>query len=236
MKKYMNINGEYYEDAIKSGSSAQKFSYAARLANTLEQLSPKKGERILDIGFGSGVLLERIAALGADAFGADISEESVKYAKKKIPSAKLFVSGAEDLGCFQDYFFDKVVCTHLIEHLTAPEKCLREIHRVLKKGGVAVVETPNYLSIWPLGEFLFDKFMAKQNYSLRDQHISKLDYFSLIRLVKKTGFKVELAQTFYEFSLPASFVSTRLAYALFGLEKRVFGFPFGPFILLKLTK
>lgn len=236
MKKYKNINGEYYDNAIQTGSSTQKFSYAARLANVFEHVSPRKGERVLDIGFGSGVLLEKIAASGADAFGADISEEAVEYAKKKIPRAKLFVSSAEDLGCFQGCFFDKVVCTHLIEHLPSPEKCMREIHRVLKKGGTAFIETPNYLSVWPLAEFLFDKFMANPDYSLRDQHVSKFDYFSFVRLAKKTGFKVEFAQTFYEFSLPASLVSTRLAYALFGLEKKVFGFPFGPFILLKLTK
>jgi predicted SAM-dependent methyltransferase len=75
-----------------------------------------------------------------------------KYLQQYNPSlyikADLFPSAA-DIQCvdmlnmeFSDHFFDLVVANHVLEHVHDDAKALREIHRVLKPGGLALLQTP----------------------------------------------------------------------------------------------
>jgi predicted RNA methylase len=55
---------------------AVKGRFVSELARpVVDLLAPRKGERILDLGCGDGVLTEAIAACGTDVLGADLSEE-----------------------------------------------------------------------------------------------------------------------------------------------------------------
>jgi len=63
----------------------------------VELLAPKAGERILDLGCGTGALTAEIAARGAEVLGVDRSEEMIAQARKKFPSLRFEVADARQL-------------------------------------------------------------------------------------------------------------------------------------------
>ena len=63
----------------------------------VELLAPKAGERILDLGCGTGALTAEIAARGAEVLGVDGSEEMIAQARKKFPALRFQVMDAREL-------------------------------------------------------------------------------------------------------------------------------------------
>lgn len=102
----------------------------------------KSGEVVLDVGCGDGVVgdfLQKSAEV--KVVGIDISEEAVKKANKRGIDARIFSS--EQKFPFSDNSFDKVFWGDNIEHLFDPGITVREIKRVLKKGGKLILSCPN---------------------------------------------------------------------------------------------
>lgn len=64
----------------------------------VELLAPKRGERILDVGCGTGHLTADIAASGAEVLGIDSSEEMIAEARKRYPRLRFEVMDARELG------------------------------------------------------------------------------------------------------------------------------------------
>jgi SAM-dependent methyltransferase len=63
----------------------------------VELLAPKAGERILDLGCGTGALTAEIAARGAEVLGVDRSEQMIAQARKKFPALRFEVMDALEL-------------------------------------------------------------------------------------------------------------------------------------------
>jgi SAM-dependent methyltransferase len=104
----------------------------------VELLAPKPGERILDLGCGTGALTADIAARGADALGIDRSEEMVSQARKKFPSLHFEVLDARELPFNAE--FDAVFSNAVLHWIPEPEKVVAGIGRALKPGGRFVAE------------------------------------------------------------------------------------------------
>jgi ubiquinone/menaquinone biosynthesis C-methylase UbiE len=73
-----------------------KFVYE-KAKGLVELLAPKAGERILDLGCGTGALTAEIAARGAEVLGVDRSEEMIAQARKKFPALRFEVMDAREL-------------------------------------------------------------------------------------------------------------------------------------------
>ncbi len=106
-----------------------------------------KGSEILDYGCGVGSFAEKVTKFKPKKiFGIDISEVSINKAKKKAKELETDVHFSVD-NCEKTKFpndsFDIVYGTGILHHLQI-EKCLNEIHRILKSNG-------NLLFIEPLG-------------------------------------------------------------------------------------
>jgi ubiquinone/menaquinone biosynthesis C-methylase UbiE len=109
-------------------------------AVTLLDLQPS--DRVLEVGFGHGRTIERIAtALGTGFIaGIDLSEEMARMAERRCRrltrrgKVVLTVGGSDHLP-FPDHHFDKVLSVHTIYFWADPEAHLREIRRVLTYGG-----------------------------------------------------------------------------------------------------
>lgn len=97
--------------------------------------------RILDIGCGEGHFICRARRWFDVAVGMDISEEGTRLTAAKSRGAA--VRGDALNIPFASGCFDAVLALDLIEHLLAPEQFLREVHRVLRPGGVFIYSTPN---------------------------------------------------------------------------------------------
>jgi len=93
----------------------------------------------LDIGGGKGYVASLLEELGCNTIGLDIKPSFVKHmVKLGLPAV---LADARRLP-FRSSTFDQVTCFEMIEHVDKPEEVLKEIKRVLKDDGLAVLTTP----------------------------------------------------------------------------------------------
>jgi ubiquinone/menaquinone biosynthesis C-methylase UbiE len=116
---------------------AQRFVLRPLYAKILEIIDPRPGERMLDIGAGTGTVVAQGTARGAGAFGVDPSVEMVRVAHGKAPG-RFVVAAAEGLP-FPTAAFDVVTTSMSMHHWRAAEEGLAEIGRVLRPRGRALV-------------------------------------------------------------------------------------------------
>lgn len=110
-------------------------------ADVAFQGAPGPGRnRLLDVGCGSGGLMERTRGLGWEVEGTEVDPRASAAARGR----GLTVHDGDLAACaFPGGSFDVVHLGHVIEHVDDPEGLLRECRRVLKPGGRLVILTPN---------------------------------------------------------------------------------------------
>lgn len=119
MNKYVEV--AYQEKEKPFGE------YPLQLAKYLkERFHLSEGMRILDNGCGRGEFLHAFSSLGLEASGTDISD----YCK----AAKVVDLNCEPLP-FPDDYFDAVFSKSVIEHIENTEHYMKEMRRVLRRGG-----------------------------------------------------------------------------------------------------
>jgi ubiquinone/menaquinone biosynthesis C-methylase UbiE len=85
-------------------------------------------------------------------------------------------------------YFDSAICTAVLEHLEEPEMAIRECHRVLKQGGVAIYSMP---FIWHLHEEPRD-FFRYSKYGLK--YLFEKGGFQIVEMIPLSGFIVTFIQ------------------------------------------
>ncbi len=116
----------------------------AQLDFTVMYLGAMPGASLLDVGCGSGALIERLGNLGWRAEGLDLDPLAVKTGQER--GLRVHLGTLEDPP-YSDASFDAITMSHVIEHVHDPHALLRECHRVLKPGGRLVIVTPNIRSL-----------------------------------------------------------------------------------------
>ena len=104
----------------------------------LDWLAPGNGERILDLGCGTGQLAAEIAARGAHVTGVDRSPEMVAEARKKFPALRFVVGDARALPFGEA--FDAVFSNAALHWIPEALPVVQGISRALKPGGRFVAE------------------------------------------------------------------------------------------------
>jgi demethylmenaquinone methyltransferase/2-methoxy-6-polyprenyl-1,4-benzoquinol methylase len=105
---------------------------------TRAALELRPGERVLDLGAGTGVSTEELARSGALVTGVDISQGMLRAGKKVRPDASLLAGDALALP-FADATFDAVTISFALRNVHDVDAALREMARVTKPGGRIVV-------------------------------------------------------------------------------------------------
>ncbi|PIE42997.1 MAG: methyltransferase type 12 [Gammaproteobacteria bacterium] len=100
-----------------------------------------KDKNVLEVGCGIGTDAINFARAGANYFGVDLSEESVKITKSRFAVFELAGSlkcvNAEELAShFEENTFDLVYSFGVIHHTPNPQKVIQEIHKLIKPGGI----------------------------------------------------------------------------------------------------
>jgi ubiquinone/menaquinone biosynthesis C-methylase UbiE len=112
-----------------------------RVQAIFKLIAIRSRDRVIEVGCGAGNIIEK--APRGILFGADLSRPILNKAKRRMnKEAFLLQADAQNLPC-QDRIFEHVICSEVLEHLLDPSAALREIARVLKNQGIAVVSFPN---------------------------------------------------------------------------------------------
>jgi len=108
------------------------------------------GERVLEIGCGTGCDLLQFAKHGADAVGIDITSEHIRLARERVGNLAQVLYGDGTNIPFQDASFDYVYSHGVLHHLDQPRRMVEEIFRVLRPGGRFNVHVYALWSYWPV--------------------------------------------------------------------------------------
>jgi SAM-dependent methyltransferase len=100
--------------------------------------------KALDIGCGQGTFLQLLKKEGWECHGTELTADSASRASRLGISVSV---GEIDEHEFASHSFDLITLWHVLEHLPEPLKTLKALTRLLKKGGILAISTPNIDSL-----------------------------------------------------------------------------------------
>ncbi|WP_078433212.1 class I SAM-dependent methyltransferase [Metabacillus halosaccharovorans] len=161
----------------------------------VELLKPMQGERILDVGCGTGDLMNTFGRLGVSVLGVDQSEPMIVKAKEKYPQLNFEVRDVLELGFKEE--FDAVFSNATLHWVKEPMAALEKMFESLKVGGRFVAEFGGVGNV----ELILNEFRnqcEKEGYPVTSESLPW--YFPSIgeytSLMEKVGFKVTYAVHF----------------------------------------
>lgn len=159
-------------------------------------LLPHEKERLLDVGCGDGYFAFMANERFKECYGVDVSPGRIQQAKETRTTEKkyCFYECDVDEGLpFNDSFFDVVTCIAVLEHVFNPPNVLEEINRVLKLGGILIVQVPNIAWLPYRFQLLSGRLPATGGVYLGAdwEHLHNFTKSSLCTLLAAKGFAVE---------------------------------------------
>lgn len=193
--KNSKFEREYFEgkgSAFRGYTFQEMAPIARRYLKILNQFykSDVKKPKLLDVGCAAGIFLHFCDKAGFETYGMDISKYSISRARK-ITRAKLINQSADKKFPFNSNFFDVVTSFVTIEHLRNPEFMIKEVHRVLIKGGRFIMTTDN--------KYSFYRFLAlfHEDYKGDATHISLKSISEWKKIMKNSGFEIMHSENFH---------------------------------------
>jgi 2-polyprenyl-3-methyl-5-hydroxy-6-metoxy-1,4-benzoquinol methylase len=178
--------GKYYSDGYYGKRHAFFPALMMELrARKLPELNVNG--RLLDIGCGHGDFILSCRKHGWRVAGVEQAQAPVMALKERLG---IEVYEPEALAGLEAASFDVVTIWHVLEHLPEPERSLREVHRLLKPGGIALIEVPNFGG-WQGrfgGPFWFHLDVPR--------HLFHFDRAALAQLLRHSGLEPVRWQTF----------------------------------------
>lgn len=137
----------------------------------------KPGDRILDVGCGTGRMLSYFS--NVKKYGIDISIDMAAMAREK--GIEACMGNVEDLP-YKDGSMDLVVCTDVLEHVFDLYKTISEINRVVKAGGYIILRVPQDEDLSPYldpsypFEYVHLRMFSKSSLELYCTKVFKMKY------------------------------------------------------------
>ena len=119
--------------------------------------------KVLDLGCGTGALLDQLRGCSAELWGLDVSQEGLKFCAIR-GHKKLVLADATRIPFRQNYF-DVITAIGLIEHLDDDQVFLYEVKRLLKPNGRLVLLTSSFPYLWSMHDTANEH---KRRYYLRE--------------------------------------------------------------------
>ncbi len=123
-----------------------------------------KGD-VLELGCGEGRGIRLIQRKAKSFIAIDKIESAISKLQVKHPSHKFYQSSFPPVTLFSDGSFDTIISFQVIEHIEDDEFFIKEVYRLLKKGGTALITTPNILMTltrnpWHIREYTSETLKA----------------------------------------------------------------------------
>jgi len=132
-------SGNTQASGWNAGLYDDKFSFIWEYgSNLIDLLDPRPGERILDIGCGTGHLTQTIAQRGADVVGTDYSASMIEQARANYPGIRFEVEDASNFTVDQP--FDAIFSNAVLHWVRDAEGAVASMSAALKPGGRLVAE------------------------------------------------------------------------------------------------
>jgi 2-polyprenyl-3-methyl-5-hydroxy-6-metoxy-1,4-benzoquinol methylase len=165
--------------------SSQDECYAQTFRRRLLRiLRHQKPGRSLDIGCGTGILVEEAAKLGYESHGIDVSPHGLS--SRLVSLGDRFKQGTIDEVQYPSGHFDLVTLCDVIEHIYNPKAFARAVHQIVAPNGIVALATPNYDA--PLR-----KLLGNRNVSFKiPEHVT---YYTTNTLALAMGDKFELIES-----------------------------------------
>lgn len=173
---------DYYKERMKlSDDELYSPITTKRYIKLLNRLGCYRGNNaLLDIGCGEGHFLSVAKKMGWQAQGLEKAPYALEICKRFNVNAMCADLLEVDLA---DNSYDIVMMSEVLEHLTQPREYLLKVNRILRKGGILRITTPNFNCI--------TRFLLQDNWSLI--YVEHLFYFTpktLKSLLRKCNFKI----------------------------------------------
>jgi 2-polyprenyl-3-methyl-5-hydroxy-6-metoxy-1,4-benzoquinol methylase len=185
---YKNQN---YEESFEVQQHVEKGEhYSAkqkrRFLNDTKDLKINKG-RLLDVGCGAGFFLKSMEDRYSEVRGVEISTSHAEFAQKTMMLDVL--NGTIQTANFTAEYFDTITLWDVIEHVVDPRATLDEARRILKKGGLLAISTPNVNGI--------TASLSKKTwlYYTPPEHLYFFNRNALSTLFKESGFIIKRIRT-----------------------------------------
>ncbi len=136
-----------------------------------------KDARIVEIGCSGGPLLAELSAHGFKNFwGVDISAEAIRACRARGIENLLVADGTTT--ALESGFFDVVISSDVLEHITDDQAALGEWYRLLRPGGMLVLFVPAHMFLW-------------SPHDVANRHQRRYSRLELERKVRGAGFSLE---------------------------------------------
>jgi len=175
---------------LYEGSAPHARFFNDRLRLVIGRLASVRSGKLLDVGCGPGMVLDRLAGGPLEIFGIDQSPEMIAEARARTAGqANMTVGRIEHLP-YQDHSFDVVVGLGVLEYLPDQRRALGEVARVAKPNSLVILSMVNKISLYRCWERSIDKPLRKlitriYGDSMRPEPTMKLHSgSSLTRLMK----------------------------------------------------
>ena len=141
MKKYkensrrnFDKQAKVYDNSIYSMYPRKCYKYV------IDEINKVNHEKMLDVGCGTGEILNTIATNSDNYFGIDLSEKMIEIAKTKNNSNNItYLVGDSEFLPFKDSYFDVITCVESFHHYPNPYGVIKEFYRVLKPNGTIII-------------------------------------------------------------------------------------------------
>lgn len=154
----------------------------------LKHAAVPKGS-VVDVGCGRGLMLLDLAEHGWKTYGLEHSLVSSERVRASGRVEVIIGKPLEEAG-FHENSLDAITLWHVLEHLKQPQRTLEAAFKLLKPGGIAIVEVPQWHS-WQ--ELLWPK---RWPYLEAPRHLYQFSRPFLLQMASKIGFEIEACSTF----------------------------------------
>jgi len=161
------------------------------LAAINEHVHKNDTQKVLDIGCGSGLMLNALEDVG-QTFGMDMSDDAISFSKE-IFKGKVEKGLLPDQIPYGENYFDLIVALDVIEHIEKDVDSLRAIRSRIVENGKAIITVPAYMFLWSAFDELNEH---KRRYTLSELNAKLI----------QAGFKVEKISYFNTILFPVVFI------------------------------